>query len=103
MTMFFAPASHSPVSDAVIAGVPPRAANDNLAGDALDGDHLLHAALRHFAEHGLSAARRAGDNARAAFAAGDDRTCRHWMAICRTLDRRLAIRTALSLGLAAEG
>ncbi len=68
------------------AAVPP--ANDN--GAAHTSDALLHAALRHFAEHGLSAARRARKQAEAAFFAGDRQTYRWWLEICRALDRRMA-------------
>lgn len=104
MTIFFASPGHrpgSPVANGLIAGVPLSAANDNHAGHGPQGDVLLHRALRHFAEHGLSAARVAGDNARQALAAGDGEECRYWMAICRTLDRRLAAMTARRLGLQA--
>jgi hypothetical protein len=51
---------------------------------------MLHAALRHFAEHGLGAARAARRQAEAAFFAGDRQTYDWWLAVCRTLDRRLA-------------
>ncbi|MEY4721824.1 MAG: hypothetical protein RIQ46_1549 [Pseudomonadota bacterium] len=104
MTIFFASPGHlpgSPVANGLIAGVPLSAANDNAAGDWPRGEILLHKALRHFAEHGLSAARVAGDNARMALAGGDGAECRYWLAICRTLDRRLAAVTARRLGLQA--
>jgi hypothetical protein len=64
-----------------------RPANDN-GGQGVDA--LLHAALRHFAEHGLAAARRARKQAEAAFFAGDRDGYRWWLEICRTLDRRMA-------------
>lgn len=64
------------------------AANDN--GVAFADSKLLRAALRHFAEHGLSAAGRARENAERAFFAGDREKYRHWLAICRALDRRMA-------------
>lgn len=54
----------------------------------------LHAALRHFARHGLSAARVAGEQAQAALAAGDVAGHARWLDICRTLDRRTAARVA---------
>ncbi|MEO5707528.1 MAG: hypothetical protein ABIT10_11875 [Alteraurantiacibacter sp.] len=64
------------------------AANDNtlrqIRSDA------LHAALHHFAKHGLSAARVAGEQAQAALAAGDLDGHAWWLDICRTLDRRTA-------------
>jgi hypothetical protein len=64
-----------------------RAANDN--GEGLGEDTLLRAALRHFAEHGLSAAQRARENAERAFFAGNTPDYHHWMAICHALDRRM--------------
>lgn len=81
------PAS-SPLLRAAIRGVPMRAANDNVQ-DRSD-DVLLHAALRHFAEHGLGAAEQARINAEQAFFDGNRDASRHWMEICRTLDRRMA-------------
>ena len=65
-----------------------RHANDNARNPA-DG-RVLKAALRHFAEHGLSAAERARENAETAFFAGDSEGYRWWLSICRTLDRRMA-------------
>ena len=63
-------------------------ANDNTRNVA--DTRLIKAALRHFAAHGLSAAERARDNAESAFFAGDSESYRWWLAICRTLDRRMA-------------
>ena len=63
-------------------------ANDN--GADRPSDAMLHAALRHFAEHGLAAAQRARKQAEAAFFAGDRQAYQWWLEICRTLDRRLA-------------
>lgn len=63
-------------------------ANDNGAGRPADA--LLHAALRHFAEHGLAAAQRARKQAETAFFAGDRQGYKWWLEICRTLDRRMA-------------
>ena len=63
-----------------------RPANDNAAGL----DLMLHAALRHFAEHGLAAAQRARRQAEAAFFAGDRQGYQWWLEICRALDRRMA-------------
>lgn len=63
-------------------------ANDNGGGRASDA--MLHAALRHFAEHGLAAAQRARKQAEAAHLAGDQQGYEWWLEICRTLDRRMA-------------
>ena len=67
---------------------PGQASNDN--GPAETSDRLLHAALRHFADHGLGAAREAREEAENAFFAGDREAYDWWIAICRTLDRRIA-------------
>lgn len=69
-------------------GAASIAANDNEA-EVLEGG-LLRAALRHFAEHGLGAAELAQQQAERAFFAGDTKEYRHWLDICRALDRRLA-------------
>lgn len=63
-------------------------AND-LAGNRAS-DAMLHAALRHFAEHGLAAARHARKQAESAKAAGDEQDYLWWRDICRALDRRMA-------------
>lgn len=55
-------------------------------------DLLLKAALRHFAEHGIGAAREAHKQAEAAFFAADRQSYEWWLGICRALDRRLAER-----------
>ena len=65
-----------------------KPANDN--GYAVRTDQLLHAALRHFAEHGLGAAKEARAQAEAAFFAGDRDAYDWWLGICRALDKRLA-------------
>lgn len=65
-----------------------RPANDN--ADEPPFEAMLQAALRHFANHGLAAARRARLHAEAAAAAGDTQSYQWWLAICRTLDRRMA-------------
>jgi hypothetical protein len=69
------------------ASMPMSAANDNHEG--IGGEVLLRAALRHFAEHGLSAASRARKNAESAFFDGRSDDYRWWMAICAALDRRM--------------
>lgn len=73
---------------AFAVSIPMRAANDNV--DGLSNDDLLRAALRHFAEHGLAAAEKAREEAERAFFAGDRANYRHWLAVCRALDRRMA-------------
>jgi hypothetical protein len=77
------------------ARLPLRAGNDNAA--AADPDLLLRAALNHFAAHGLGAARVAAERATRAWQAGKEGETRHWLAICRNLDRGLATRTARHL------
>lgn len=92
MTMRFAAAriaAASPVARALSRRAPGAPANDN--GIEPD-DHLLHAALRHFAQHGLGAARDAHQRAEAAFFAGERESYRWWLGVCRTLDKRLAAR-----------
>jgi hypothetical protein len=63
-------------------------ANDN--GGLCTSDAMLHAALRHFAEHGLAAASSARKQAEAAFFANDRQGYQWWLEICRALDRRMA-------------
>lgn len=92
MTLRFAAArstARSPIARALARRAPGRAANDNGLVSGAD-DLMLHAALRHFAEHGLSAARAARGQAEQAFFAGDRHGYDWWLGICRTLDRRLA-------------
>jgi len=67
-------------------------ANDSEPG--LTRDALLRETLRHFATFGLQAAERARENAEAAYFDGRRGEYQHWLAICRTLDRRLAERTS---------
>jgi hypothetical protein len=71
-------------------------ANDNGGGRATDA--MLHAALRHFAEHGLAAAQRARKQAEAAFFAGDRQSYLWWLEICRALDRRMASELVAGTG-----
>lgn len=75
-----------------VCGIP---SNDN--GRDEQSDALLHAALRHFAEHGLAAAHRARKQAEAAFFAGDRQGYQWWLDICRALDRRMAKELGASL------
>lgn len=87
----------SPVARALARKATGRAANDNGEANAPAGDDVLRAALRHFGAHGLRAAEVARKHAESAFFAGDRQSYDWWLGICRTLDRRLATRTATSL------
>ncbi|MDT9013062.1 hypothetical protein RQP55_06430 [Novosphingobium sp. APW14] len=90
MTILFAAASSpfvavaNPARRRLVIG---QAANDN---GPLAIKRELRAALRHFAEHGLGAATIARANAERAFFQGDRHSYLHWLAICHTLDRRMA-------------
>ena len=95
MTIHFAAAQTadgSPVARVLRCPAPVRAANDNRPerGASAPDDMMLRAALRHFALHGLGAARAARAEAEAAFFAGDRQNYDWWLGITRTLDRRLA-------------
>lgn len=80
-------ASCSPLYRVLVSRDYQEAANDN-AGLVVN-DRIMRAALRHFAEHGLGAARVARERAEAAFFAGDRAQYDWWRALCRTLDRRM--------------
>lgn len=54
------------------------------------GDQVLRAALNHFAQFGLGAAKVARARAEKAFFDGDRETYDWWLGITRTLDRRIA-------------
>jgi len=102
MTIHFAPAlspNSSPVARALNQVAITSAANDN--GHAtnvnIPSDQMLRSALRHFAEHGLGAARDARAQAEQAFFAGDQNAYEWWLGITRTLDRRLAAQTERSI------
>ena len=58
----------------------------------------LHAALRHFALHGIAAARNAREQAMAARRDGDAEAFDWWLGICLALDRRMADGLARSAG-----
>lgn len=99
MTIRFAASTasgSSVLARALAMPLPLDAANDN--GNAICSDHLLKAALRHFAEHGLAAAERARENAQRAFFAGNREDYRWWLAICGALDRRMAAAVAFRKG-----
>lgn len=67
-----------------------RPANDNAPPAQIAGDAALAAALRHFAAHGMAAARRAMDEAEKARSQGDEQGFAWWLGICRQLDRQMA-------------
>ena len=85
----------------VVPSQPFGAANDNVA-DPQD-DALLRTALRMFADHGLGAGHRAQSEAEAAFFAGERERYRWWLAVTRTLDRKLAVELAGRMGSARFG
>ena len=89
---------YSTIACALDARVPRGAANDNGPDQGAGSNRLLKAALRHFAEHGLSAAEQARDNAEQAFFAGRTEEYRWWLAICSALDRRMAAAVAFRKG-----
>ena len=80
----------------VVRVTPRPAVNDNAADPS--GDALLRAALRLFAEHGLGAGHRAQGQAEAAFFDGDRERYRWWLAVTRTLDRKLAVELCGRMG-----
>ncbi|MEP0391354.1 MAG: hypothetical protein ABJ205_13745 [Erythrobacter sp.] len=69
-----------------------RVANDNadFSERSQSNDLVMRAALRHFAAHGMGAAKVARAQAETAFFKGDRDTYDWWVDITRTLDRRLA-------------
>ena len=73
-----------------------QAVNDNHgAGERMLVDNpLLRATLEHFADFGLAAAAQARSNAEDAFLSENGDAYRHWIAVCRMLDRRMANRLA---------
>lgn len=92
MTVDFAAAAsahRAPLARVLARRGADRAANDNGPAQRVE-DLMLHAALRHFAAHGLGAAREARKQAEKAFFAGDRQSYDWWLGVCRTLDRRLA-------------
>lgn len=80
---------------AQMAQVQARAANDN--GDSGNYQAVLRAAVKHFARLGMDAAGDARDKARKAHFAGDRHAYLHWLAVCRALDRRMALALATNL------
>ncbi len=96
MTVHFSPARTPETS--ILARVFMRRvlrapANDNgevATQNTLAGNKVLQDSLRHFARYGLHAAANAREQAEIAFFEGDREGYDSWLAICRTLDRRLA-------------
>lgn len=88
--------THSPIARALAKKAHRSAANDNLvrlkSGESIFGnqDLMLKAALRHFAEHGIGAAREARKHAERAFLTGDRESYDWWLDVCLALDRRIA-------------
>ena len=70
--------------------------NDN-AAQRLD-DAMLIGALRHFAQHGISAAEHARSQALMADHESDHETSQYWIAICDQFDRRLADKLRHEIG-----
>ena len=79
-----------------VGGGYRAAVNDN--GSDPSSDALLRAALRLFAEHGLGAGHRAQAQAEAAFFDGERDRYRWWLAVTRTLDRKLAVELCGRMG-----
>ncbi|MEM9500380.1 MAG: hypothetical protein AAF941_00910 [Pseudomonadota bacterium] len=95
MSIHFAAArgpAASPVARVLTCRPLTLAANDNPSAGTtpIPSEKLLRAALLHFGEHGLGAARAARGKAEQAFFAGDRQGYDWWLGITRTLDRRLA-------------
>ena len=93
MTIRFAAApqpSRSHVARVLSWSGPSVAANDNPGKHDPLASRAVRDALAHFAVHGMRAAREARREALNARANGDGARFRHWLAICRVLDDRLA-------------
>ncbi|MBC2652201.1 hypothetical protein H7F50_13075 [Novosphingobium flavum] len=97
MSIHFAASRRLPTSAVARHLSAPRsmqAVNDNYGqgARAVIDNPLLRATLEHFATHGLAAAALARTQAEDAFLSEDADSFRHWMAVCRLLDRRMAGR-----------
>ncbi|MBX7457171.1 hypothetical protein K3152_02830 [Qipengyuania sp. 1NDH17] len=88
--------ARSPIARVLNRGEIELAANDH---DELEGfmSETTVAALRHFGEFGLRAVEVAAHNAQVAAAAHETEDYRHWLGICRALDRQAAQRVEASL------
>ena len=82
----------SPLARIIGNGRVRIAANDEPSLSFAPIDELTEATLRHFAEHGLGAARAAREQAEEARRAGVKAESEYWLQICRNLDRQEAIR-----------
>ena len=104
MTVRFAAARSlavsSPVARALSRPSLGPVANDDPV--AAEQSALLASALREFAAHGLGAAQRLAEEARAAHAVGDNAAYARHRDLCHTLDRRLARALDAEAGLARE-
>ena len=94
MSIRFAPArnaANTPLARILKRGPLKLAANDH---DRIIPEmrNTTEDALRHFAAHGLRAAKVALGNASAAAAAAHDEDYRYWLGICRELDAPAAAR-----------
>ena len=91
-------ASRSPVARALARKAVHRAANDNPGGATECGAEarVLSAALRHFAEHGVSAAEEAAAQAEQAWQQGERESFLWWAEICHKLDRTRARDLAMA-------
>lgn len=104
MTIHFAaarPAVSAHLGGMAHGALARRAANDNHAprsGDGAGHDRLLRDALKHFATHGLSAARQAWIEAERAIQAGEAESYRYWREICGKFDRRMAAALVRKFG-----
>lgn len=98
MSIRFAPAAGSAyhlssvlLSPRLARRAQRKAANDDRASVSKAAfDPTLAEALRHFARHGMNAARSAYDEAELAKAHSDLCAFEHWLAITRNFDPRLA-------------
>ncbi|MEM7666623.1 MAG: hypothetical protein AAF250_12265 [Pseudomonadota bacterium] len=82
----------APVARILAVRSAPLAANDNgsMTSTPEQNDKLLRAALNHFGQHGLGAARAAREQVEKAVSDSDQQGYDWWLGITRTFDRRLA-------------
>lgn len=99
-------AAARPAASAYLGGLPRhtlarRAANDNPGGQqprGIEPDRMLRDALKHFAVHGLGAARQARQMAERCFLAGELDSYRYWREICGKFDQRMAAALVRKFG-----